>query len=310
MGWGSGRERQTETHTETEAERQRERERGGKSRWERDAARETQRRSEGPIRVPAQGGACRTRAPALSSMPVRVKTCSAESKQPLQQQEGRAAAGWRCGQCVEHPFMGLREADWEGPGCSGAGQETGSRCPGPVGAGSQPRLLNLLHPLQVPPRPQARPGCSPPPVAWPCQSLPLPYCPPGLRQRATDVSLSRVLFQSKGQLKQFCNLGSPSQGTILNAARRRSRPSGAPGVADTAAQLPPWGGRDTWGGSALCCAFPGHHPHGDGAQEEGLSPPGERRQEPRHPGADTGGPSRGSGRAASGKPADSRGLGG
>lgn len=206
--------------------------------------------------------------------------------------------------------MGLREADWEGPGCSGAGQETGSRCPGPVGAGSQPRLLNLLHPLQVPPRPQARPGCSPPPVAWPCQSLPLPYCPPGLRQRATDVSLSRVLFQSKGQLKQFCNLGSPSQGTILNAARRRSRPSGAPGVADTAAQLPPWGGRDTWGGSALCCAFPGHHPHGDGAQEEGLSPPGERRQEPRHPGADTGGPSRGSGRAASGKPADSRGLGG
>lgn len=26
--------------------------------------------------------------------------------------------------------------------------------PGPVGAGLQPRLLDLLHPLQVPPRPQ------------------------------------------------------------------------------------------------------------------------------------------------------------
>lgn len=50
--------------------------------------------------------------------------------------------------------------------------------------------------------------------------------------------LSRVLFQSKGQLEQFYNLADPSQGTILNVARRRSRPLGALGAADAAAQQP------------------------------------------------------------------------
>lgn len=53
----------------------------------------------------------------------------------------------------------------------------GVAVPGAVGAGSQPRLLDLLHPLQVPPRPSwlipstSRTAVSVPPLAtrspWP-----------------------------------------------------------------------------------------------------------------------------------------------
>ena len=55
------------------------------------------------------------------------------------------------------------------------------------------------------------------------------------------MSLLRAPFQSKGQLEQFYNLATPSQGTNLNVARRRSHPLGALGAADAAAQPPPPG---------------------------------------------------------------------